>query len=74
MVEDEYDEVPKDEVSFCDLAPGFAIIDSGATRTLVGEEAYMAISSPEVSQPATTVLSARALPCSKLPNAVASLA
>ena len=34
---------------------------------------YVAISSPEVSQPATTVLSVWALPFSKLPNAVASL-
>ena len=40
MVEDEYDEIPKDEIFFSDLAPGFAIIDSGATRTLVGEEAW----------------------------------
>ena len=37
MVEEQAEECVQEDIFFATLAPGHAIVDSGATRTLVGE-------------------------------------
>ena len=40
MVEEQDEERFQEDIFFATLAPGHAIVDSGATRTLVGEEVW----------------------------------